>query len=146
MAFSWDKCTVIKNNKNKTKAVDCYKVIYEFNTCLTPNIITGLRVWLCNKMSLYGSYHINVEDVRNDIIELLGKCCNTDRVTLLMRKDVADAEPEILMHIKKSIDLHRYRGIFYESLPMETYEEYTKRHIMTSEDVEDYLKGVPIFD
>ena len=146
MAFSWDKCTVITNNKNKRKATDCYKVIYEFSNCLTPNIITGLRVWVHNKMDWYGAYRIKSDDVRADIAELLRKCCNTDKIALLMQRDVLDVEPEILMHIKKSIDLHKYRGIYEENLPMETYEEYKNRQIMTSKDVEDYLKGVPIFD
>lgn len=146
MAFSWESCTVITNSKNKKKATDCYKTIYEFSNCLTPNVIAGLRIWISNKMYWYGAYRIKSEDVRNDIAELLRNCCHTKHVTLLMHRDVLSAEPEIIMQIKKSIDMHKYRGIYQENLPLETYEDYNNRQIVTPIDVENYLRGVPIFD
>ena len=146
MAFDWSQCTVIHNRKSKCTVSDCFKGIYTYGYCLTPKIIAGLKVWLYGKMEYYGKHRFKQSDVEEDIAELLRGCCKTDRGALLMQRDVVDVESEIIMQIKRAIEVNRYRGLYEDNLPMETVEEYNARHIMTTKDVEDYLKGVPIFD
>lgn len=146
MAFDWNQCTVLHNRKSKHTISDCFKGIYTYKYCLTPNVIAGLKVWLYGKMEYYGKHRFRQSDVEEDIAELLRGCCKTDKVALLMQRDVVSVESEIILQIKRAIELNRYRGLYEENLPLETVEEYNARHIMTAKDVEEYLKGVPVFD
>ena len=63
MAFEWSQCTAIYNKKSKYKASDCFKGIYTFKYCLTPNIIAGLKIWLYNKIKCYGRNRFTQSDV-----------------------------------------------------------------------------------
>ena len=144
MAFSWDKCTVIRQRSNPYR-VDWFRCIDKFKDCLTPNVRKGLEIWLSNKMKRYNSGKFTNADVIADISELLTKCCGVSRVALIMRSDVESAEAEIIQQLKYAIDVAKYNGLYTEELPQETIYEFNKRQILTVEDVEEYLKGVPIY-
>ena len=141
MAFSWKECTVV-HNRLKSISAECFKGIGTYKYCLTPNIKKGLEVWLSNKMHRYGASKFTRESVEYDIAELLRKCCDVDKVTLLMKRDVANAEIYIIPHIKNAVDTCKFKGIYSENLPEETYEDYKQRKIVTQEDVEEYMRGI----
>ena len=93
-----------------------------------------------------GINRMNALKVKSDITELLGKCCNTTKVSLLMHIDVEKVEYEIIKQIENAIKTHKENGIYTEGLALETTQEYAERQKVDIQDIENYLMGVQIFD
>lgn len=144
MAFSWNNCTAVQK-KHKSRARGCFLGIYTYDYCLTPNVICGLRIWVEHVMEEYGKGRFSGKDIEEKIANMLRRCCNKSRVMLITKQDVENAEPEIIQQIRYSILKGKSTSLYEEVIPQEIIDEYNNTEITTSEDVENYLKGVPIY-
>ena len=143
MAFSWKNCTVLYGKNSRPK---CFEAINTFAYCLTPRVTNSLNMWLTYKVNKFGKDKIVKEEVEEDIAELLRKCCNIEKVALIMCRDVEKVEDELILYIRKAKECHRLRGLYSMNIELETKEEYNRRQQVNDEYIDKYLKGVVILD
>lgn len=141
MAFDWKKCTVIMNNR-KTRINDCWAILKFYEDKLTPNIYKGLCAYL-RYMHVRGNYNkLSPELFSKNIEYLVTRCCNKKNFALVMKRDMINAEDDIINHIKKAIVLSSYKQIYNDAEMLETYSEYVNRKNITDKDIEDIMRGV----
>ena len=141
MAFDWKQCTVIMNNR-RSRINDCWAILKGFENRVTPKVYEGLCAYLRHMHKRGDVNKITPELLKNNIEDLLRKCCNKDSIVLLMKSDVAYYEDDIVQNIKRAIVLSSYKQIYNNEEMLETYDEYVKRKNLTSEDIDNLLKGV----